>query len=185
MGVSYYRYLFHRVLCLWCPFRHLHRLDQELAAIATVNGLPHRHGRQYSSREDALLSTIAKERELFEGAGFREYVRTYVYIRVHSCHPVCSMRRQKRTNPLWICILTQYLTTHRHSTRAVVANASTVHTRRPLNTVCTSHLSALNLRHQICWNQRNMKHSGTVMKLIMYFTINCLSKLARSCVSYQ
>lgn len=66
-------------------FRHLHRLDQELAAIATVNGLPHRHGRQYSSREDALLSTIAKERELFEGAGFGEYVRTNVYIHVHSC----------------------------------------------------------------------------------------------------
>lgn len=71
--------------------RHLHRLDQELAAIATVNGLPHRHGRQYSSREDALLSTIAKERELFEGAGFGEYVlRTNVYVCVHSCTPVCS-----------------------------------------------------------------------------------------------
>ena len=55
--------------------RHLHRLDQELAAIATVNSLPNRHGRQYSSREDSLIATVSKERELFEGAGFgkRDY----------------------------------------------------------------------------------------------------------------
>ena len=57
-----------------CSYRHLHRLDQELAAITTVNSLPNRHGRQYSSREDALMSTVAKERELFEGAGFGKYV---------------------------------------------------------------------------------------------------------------
>ena len=118
-------------------FRHLHRLDQELAAIATVNGLPHRHGRQYSSREDALLSTIAKERELFEGAGFGEYVRTNVYICVHSCTPDAA---QDTKTHIQTCLLTQYPTTHRHSTLAVIANASTEVSRRPKHSVCFSSL---------------------------------------------
>lgn len=45
-------------------FRRLHRLDHELAAIATVNILPiaNHHGRQYGSREDALVATVTKER---------------------------------------------------------------------------------------------------------------------------
>ena len=69
----------------------MHRLDQELAAIATVNSLPKRHGRQYSSREDALMATVAKERELFEGAGFGKSVYMRACVRagttLYPIHP--------------------------------------------------------------------------------------------------
>lgn len=58
--------------------RYLHRNDDELEKIiemeAEKSHTSSHYRLQYASREDALRSLIVKERELFEGLGFGEFV---------------------------------------------------------------------------------------------------------------
>ncbi|XP_071953728.1 translation machinery-associated protein 16-like [Antedon mediterranea] len=49
--------------------KYLHRFDEELEQIDIVKSLKHRKGRQHASREDVILATIAREKEIYQLSG--------------------------------------------------------------------------------------------------------------------